>query len=57
MGLFDRHNIEQIESFASVIKIQIYLPNDIIVKQGDIGNDFYLIIDGFVEVRTETKDY
>lgn len=57
MGLFDQNNTNQIESFANIIQVAIFLPNDVIVKQGDIGDNFYIIIDGKAEVCSEKKDF
>lgn len=57
MKLFDSNNISQIETFASLIKIETFISNDVVIKQGDIGDCFYIVIEGSAEVTLETKDY
>eukprot|EP00347_Sterkiella_histriomuscorum_P016745 403352016 len=57
INLFDKHNTNQIENFANLMKVSIYLPSDVVAKQGDIGDYFYVVIDGLAEVRSETKDF
>lgn len=39
------------------MKIENFQAKDIILKQGDINNDVYFIIDGMVEVIMEKVDY
>ncbi|CDW86569.1 voltage-gated ion channel superfamily [Stylonychia lemnae] len=57
LGLFDKNNQNQIENFANLMKIQLYLPSDVVAKQGDIGDYFYLVVDGLAEVRSEKRDF
>lgn len=33
------------------------MPQDVLVKQGDIGDKFFLILDGMVEVVSEHRDF
>jgi len=33
------------------------MPGDVIVKQGDIGREFYLLVEGLAEVAREKADY
>jgi signal-transduction protein with cAMP-binding, CBS, and nucleotidyltransferase domain len=57
MNLFDIKNSSQIENFANLIKIATFMPQDVIIKQGDIGYNFFLILDGMVEVVAESRDF
>ena len=43
--------------FASLFKIHFYLENEVIVQQNDIGDYFYLICEGIVEVAQEYRDF
>jgi CRP-like cAMP-binding protein len=42
--------------FSKFTVIQIFLPGDIVIKQGDEGEKFNIIIDGFVNVVRENRD-
>jgi CRP-like cAMP-binding protein len=33
------------------------MPQDVLVKQGDIGDKFFLILDGMVEIVSEFRDF
>jgi len=55
--LFDHRNSSQIENFANLIKIATFMPQDVLVKQGDIGDKFFLILDGMVEIVSEFRDF
>ena len=57
MSLFDRSTLTQIENFSNMMSITTFLPHDVIVKQGDLGKSFYIIIDGVTEVALEHKDF
>lgn len=57
MGLFDSHNLSQIEQFAANTDIQIYLPGDVIIKQGDIADNFFFVVEGILEVMLESRDF
>ncbi len=39
------------------MKLSTFIQTDVIIKQGDVGDYFYVIIDGMVEVRKENKDF
>ncbi len=36
--------------------IQIFLPGDVLLKQGDQGSKFHIVIEGFADVVRENKD-
>lgn len=55
--LIQPSNINLIRQFASLFKIHFFLENEVIVKQNDIGDNFYLICEGIVEVALEYRDY
>jgi CRP-like cAMP-binding protein len=57
MGLFDSHNMNQIEYFSAISKIQIFQSGDVIIKEGDFAEYFYFIVEGEVEVALENKDF
>ncbi len=43
---------EDLEIIARDAKIQIYLPGEVVVRQGDVGREFFFILDGEAEVRS-----
>lgn len=42
---------EELDVVAGEAKIQIYLPGEVVVRQGDVGTEFFFILDGQAEVR------
>jgi len=42
--------------FSKSSIIQIFLPGDLVLKQGDEGEKFNIIINGYVTVIRERKD-
>lgn len=55
--LFAGFTHEQITTISSLSKISIYEPQDIIINEGDIANDIFIIINGEVEVlKLESRD-
>ena len=40
-----------------MMKLQTFLQDDVILKQGDIGDNFYVIIEGMAEVFTQREDF
>lgn len=42
---------EELDVVAGEAKIQIYLPGEVIVRQGDVGTEFFFILEGDAEVR------
>lgn len=42
---------EDLDIVAGEAKIQIYLPGEVVVRQGDVGTEFFFILDGQAEVR------
>jgi len=45
------------QAFVNTLQITNFLPEDVIIKQGDIGDLFYLILDGICEVNSEHRDF
>ena len=46
-----------IRQIAYVTSIKLYNQDEIIVKQNDIADNFYLICEGIVEVYQESSDF
>ena len=44
---------EELDVVAGEAKIQIYLPGEVVVRQGDEGTEFFFILEGDAEVRRE----
>ena len=44
---------EEMDVVAGEAKIQIYLPGEVVVRQGDEGTEFFFILEGDAEVRRE----
>ncbi len=42
---------EELDVVAGEAKIQIYLPGEVVVRQGDVGTEFFFTLDGQAEVR------
>jgi len=42
---------EELDVVAGEAKIQIYLPGEVVVRQGDAGTEFFFILEGDAEVR------
>lgn len=57
MGFFLRNfifkesfEVEFLFELSYTLQIKIYSPNDVIIKEGDRGQDFYLIVAGKVNM-------
>ncbi len=59
--LFAELSLEQLEAVNQIAKEKVYLPNEVIVKEGDPGGELYLLIEGKVRIfknfgmRNETE--
>ena len=42
---------EELDVVAGEAKIQIYLPGEVVVRQGDVGTEFFFILEGDADVR------
>jgi len=42
---------EELEVVAQETKLQVYLPGEVVVRQGDVGTEFFFILDGQADVR------
>ena len=42
---------EELDVVAGEAKIQVYLPGEVVVRQGDAGTEFFFILEGDAEVR------
>jgi len=42
---------EELETVAHEAKIQVYLPGEVVVRQGDVGTEFFFILEGQATVR------
>jgi CRP-like cAMP-binding protein len=49
--LFSHLSLKQLESFSGLCKKREFIPGDIIVHEGDVAIDFFLIVKGQVEVK------
>jgi CRP-like cAMP-binding protein len=47
---------EELDVVAGEAKIQIYLPGEVVVRQGDVGAEFFFILEGDAEVRRGEGD-
>jgi CRP-like cAMP-binding protein len=60
-GLFSAHDLDiQIKYFSDNMDLNVYLRDDIIIKQGDLGGDqeyVYFITEGIAEVFLEKRDF
>ncbi len=54
--LFSHMDSHTIYELAELLKVKIYRKNEIIIKEKDIGDTMYFIIDGRVEVLTKGVD-
>ncbi len=42
---------DNLETVARESAIQVYMPGEVVVRQGDVGREFFFILDGDAEVR------
>lgn len=54
--LFAGFTDEQFQILIPLAHIQEYAAGDVIVKEGDPGDRFFVLIDGVVDIVKETKD-
>jgi len=47
---------EELAILAQESTLQLYLPGEVIVREGDAGTEFFLILDGHANVRQEKDD-
>lgn len=57
IDFINRKHMRQIENFVTHLRIGFYLPEDIIIKQGENNNKFYYIHEGLVEVAQHDVDF
>ena len=57
LSFIDTTNPYQIRSMSRIMKIEAFLAGDIIVKEGGIGEKFYVIHSGGAQVIFEFRDY
>lgn len=57
MGIFQEDDLSGREKFAKMSRIAIFMPHQFIIKQDEIGEHFYFIVDGLVEVALEFKEF
>jgi hypothetical protein len=55
--LISDSNVGLLKHFASLFKIEFFPENEIILKQNDIPDNFFLICEGIVEVSQEKIDF
>jgi len=48
--LFAHFSLEQLEAVAAVARERIQMPGDVIMREGDLGGDLYLVLSGLVHV-------
>jgi cGMP-dependent protein kinase len=53
--LFKNFSRAKLEKLASVVKYQVYNPNEIIIKQGEISNGFYILKRGKIDIQINNK--
>src|SRR5437660_4431542 len=42
---------EELQSLAQEVMIRLYLPGEVVVRQGDEGSELFIILDGLADVR------
>jgi len=55
--LIHEDNQSLILQFASLTTMEYFQQNEIVIKQNDLSDNFYLICEGIVEVAQETRDF
>lgn len=55
-GVFDELTENQFSEFIKHAHITEYLPGSTVVQQGDIGDEFYVILDGTVDVFLKRRE-
>ena len=55
--LIHESNKNLIKQLASLFKVQFFYENEIVIKQNDICDNFFLICEGIVEVAQEKVDF
>jgi hypothetical protein len=53
--LFKQLSVEDLKQIADLAHEQLFQKGDLLVKQGDDGDQLYIIVDGEVEVRVATE--
>jgi CRP/FNR family cyclic AMP-dependent transcriptional regulator len=48
--LFAHFSLEQLEAVARVAREQIQMPGDVVMREGDVGGDLFLVLSGRVHV-------
>ena len=48
--LFAHFSLEQLEAVARVTREQLQMPGDVVMREGDLGGDLFLVMDGLVHV-------
>lgn len=46
LNFLDPKNFYELSSFARNVKIELYMPGDIIIKEGDAPSKFFFIMQG-----------
>lgn len=56
LPFFDSFNDEELKNFSRNLSLQ-HLDKDLILfKEGDMGDYLFFVVDGIIEIRTDTKD-
>ena len=56
MQIFSKFTDKEIFSYTEICHIEKYKKNDLIIKNGDKNNNFYLILKGRVKMKDENKN-
>jgi len=48
--LFAHFSLEQLEALARVTRERVQMPGDVIMREGDVGGDLFLVLSGLVHV-------
>lgn len=53
LPFLDSKNYYELESFARLVKIDLFMPGDILLKEGDIASNFFFIMSGEMRVISQ----
>lgn len=50
-----KDDIESLEKLNSVCKVKPYSKDTVVIAEGDVGDDMFIVFDGSVEIRKKTR--
>ena len=57
ISFIHERDVRQIEKFVLNLELGLYLPDDVIIKQGEMNKYFYYIHSGLIEVVQQKEDF